>query len=254
MQCRVDLKSDPISLKILAADGTEHKVLDDTGHNGFVTVPLGPVLHALVNAWRQEASTRTTPEAQVAAHCANELEDLLVSTGNKPPAPEVPDQTPVSDGSFREQLRAAINRCCMENGSDTPDFILADYLRSCLSAFDIAVTARSEWYGRKDFPVQRVTRQYKEETPPAPALPLEALNEEIRKSCRSYVGQLITADALHNIQRAAEDAVSRVVTNTVFEDVRVTPDPEHPSAVTITVTFPEEPLVVKLSGEDTTDV
>ncbi len=35
----------------------------------------------------------------------------------------------------------------MENGSGSPDFILADYLVGCLSAFDKAVTARSNWYG-----------------------------------------------------------------------------------------------------------
>ena len=48
---------------------------------------------------------------------------------------------------FREKLEALINGCSMENGSDTPDFILATYLVACLKAFDAAVSRRVEWYG-----------------------------------------------------------------------------------------------------------
>ena len=36
----------------------------------------------------------------------------------------------------------------MENGSNTPDFMLAQYLLGCLEAFNIAVTTREKWYGR----------------------------------------------------------------------------------------------------------
>lgn len=36
----------------------------------------------------------------------------------------------------------------MENGSDTPDFILAEYLKHCLIAFNLMVQAREKWYGR----------------------------------------------------------------------------------------------------------
>lgn len=31
-----------------------------------------------------------------------------------------------------------INKNCMENDSNTPDFILAEYLVNCLKSFDIA--------------------------------------------------------------------------------------------------------------------
>lgn len=47
-----------------------------------------------------------------------------------------------------EEIQAAINRSNAENGSDTPDFILAEYLLGCLAAYDKAVTAREKWYGR----------------------------------------------------------------------------------------------------------
>jgi hypothetical protein len=35
-----------------------------------------------------------------------------------------------------------------ENGSGTPDFILAQYLDGCLENFDKTITAREKWYGR----------------------------------------------------------------------------------------------------------
>lgn len=47
------------------------------------------------------------------------------------------------DSSLREQLREAINRCSRENASNTPDFILAQYLLDCLRAYEYA-TRRSE--------------------------------------------------------------------------------------------------------------
>lgn len=49
---------------------------------------------------------------------------------------------------FRKSIETAINYSSMENGSNTPDFILAEYLKDCLVAFDKAVCARETWYGR----------------------------------------------------------------------------------------------------------
>ena len=46
---------------------------------------------------------------------------------------------------FRKELEVIINRNSIENGSDTPDFILADYLYDCLAAFDAATTRRTNW-------------------------------------------------------------------------------------------------------------
>lgn len=43
---------------------------------------------------------------------------------------------------FRHQLENMINKHCAEAGSDTPDFVLAEYLMDCLQAFDKAVRAR----------------------------------------------------------------------------------------------------------------
>ena len=48
--------------------------------------------------------------------------------------------------AFRKELEALINSHSMENGSDTPDFILARYLVHCLDAFDFATKHRTQWY------------------------------------------------------------------------------------------------------------
>jgi len=46
---------------------------------------------------------------------------------------------------LRKKIEDAINRCSAENGSNTPDFILADFLLGCLAAFDEATNARDKW-------------------------------------------------------------------------------------------------------------
>lgn len=48
----------------------------------------------------------------------------------------------------RERIETAINRDCAENGSNTPDFIVAEFLTNCLAAFDTATRQRERWYGR----------------------------------------------------------------------------------------------------------
>jgi hypothetical protein len=49
---------------------------------------------------------------------------------------------------FEQELEDLINKYSMENDSDTPDFILAEYLIGCLEAFNKAVTKREDWYNR----------------------------------------------------------------------------------------------------------
>lgn len=50
--------------------------------------------------------------------------------------------------AFRQELEHLINKHNGENGSDTPDFILADFLSECLAAFDKAANAREKWHSR----------------------------------------------------------------------------------------------------------
>jgi len=51
--------------------------------------------------------------------------------------------------TFEEELTNLLNRNSMENGSDTPDYILAKYLYECLENFNHALQMREKWYGRK---------------------------------------------------------------------------------------------------------
>lgn len=53
--------------------------------------------------------------------------------------------------SFRDELIDLINKHSKENGSATPDFVLAEFVKDSIDVFDKAVVLREEWYGR--FPV-----------------------------------------------------------------------------------------------------
>lgn len=51
--------------------------------------------------------------------------------------------------ALRDEIETAINKNSAENGSNTPDFVLAEYLMDCLTAFDKAVRQRTEWHEGK---------------------------------------------------------------------------------------------------------
>lgn len=46
---------------------------------------------------------------------------------------------------FEKELATLINRNSLENGSNTPDFILAKFLQGCLNAYNLAVQQRDSW-------------------------------------------------------------------------------------------------------------
>ena len=57
------------------------------------------------------------------------------------------EDIPESPVCFEKELEQLINKHSQENGSNTPDFILADYLCRCLSAFNSIIEKREKWYG-----------------------------------------------------------------------------------------------------------
>jgi hypothetical protein len=57
--------------------------------------------------------------------------------------PQIPNRC-----NFEDELVCLLNKYSKENDSNTPDFVLAEYVRQSLSAFAFAVVAREEWYGR----------------------------------------------------------------------------------------------------------
>ena len=48
---------------------------------------------------------------------------------------------------LKKEIERLINHYSRENNSNTPDFILAEYLNDCLEAFEKASKARENWYG-----------------------------------------------------------------------------------------------------------
>lgn len=53
---------------------------------------------------------------------------------------------------FEKELDHLLNCHNMELASNTPDFILAQYLKGCLDVFNTAIQQREGWYGRDPRP------------------------------------------------------------------------------------------------------
>lgn len=56
--------------------------------------------------------------------------------------PNVPERLPIP-----KALADVLNSYCAENGSNTPDFILGDFLGSVLECLNQAIRERDRWYG-----------------------------------------------------------------------------------------------------------
>ena len=67
---------------------------------------------------------------------------------------------------FEKDIAGVINKHCKENASNTPDFILAQYLEECLKVFNFfnQTQQREHWYGRDPLPTK-------------PGIPIETLKE-----------------------------------------------------------------------------
>lgn len=50
--------------------------------------------------------------------------------------------------TFQQDLASLLNRYSLENGSNTPDWLMAGYLYDCLLAFNSALRRRERWCGR----------------------------------------------------------------------------------------------------------
>lgn len=48
--------------------------------------------------------------------------------------------------NFEKELEYLINRYSLENESNTPDFILAEFVKNCLKAWNKATKERDNWY------------------------------------------------------------------------------------------------------------
>ena len=54
---------------------------------------------------------------------------------------------PSPSGTLAQDLARVLNQHSMENASNTPDFLLAEYLERCLAAAEILINRRDAWHG-----------------------------------------------------------------------------------------------------------
>ena len=58
---------------------------------------------------------------------------------------------------FQKALETLINRHSMENASNTPDFLLAEFLVNCLRAFNLASEQKEKWFAKEAVEDKTVT-------------------------------------------------------------------------------------------------
>jgi hypothetical protein len=73
------------------------------------------------------------------------LDELQAHMYQASPLPSVDDKPK----TFQQELAGLINRHSLENVSNTPDFVLAQFMDKCLKAFNTASYAREAWYGQR---------------------------------------------------------------------------------------------------------
>jgi len=150
---------------------------------------------------------------------------------------------PQPDNPLYQDLRQALNRNSAENGSNTPDYVLADFLMQSLRTFDYAVRYRASatqlWDGRMD-PGSTLFKQQSNPDDLAPAVPgLQTLLEQHTKAMEELLLRAVCAVcgdpavALWQV-KPAQFSVHRDVednpTMKILEEVRPLCAAHHPDA------------------------
>lgn len=65
---------------------------------------------------------------------------------------------------FEKELKELINRHSMESYSETPDYILAQYLSYCLAIYDKTIAARDKWHGFEPWNKKQSVEQKSDES------------------------------------------------------------------------------------------
>jgi hypothetical protein len=104
-------------------------------------------------------------KGQMKVECENDYCDIYwISKLPKPqPTQEVfTDREPFD--KFEVGVESLINKLSLENASDTPDYISAEFLRKVFELFNSAIKQRTKWYGvPNDSPQASKTNTVKEE-------------------------------------------------------------------------------------------
>lgn len=102
----------------------------------------GRLLMAALAKLTTESQRDKEPDT-VLAQCAD------LAAGMYKDATPLPESNDYVRPGFEKELESLINRYSMEAGSNTPDFILVEYLTNSLNSFHLATRHRDNWYGGK---------------------------------------------------------------------------------------------------------
>jgi hypothetical protein len=98
--------------------------------------------------------------------------------------------------NFETELEKLINKYSIENGSDTPDFLLTKYLMGCLHNYNSVVNAREDWSQEK----------CKEKLASTPATPTEAYPK-----LWTTLYQLARRKTFEDYAKSADDAATQLI-------------------------------------------
>lgn len=127
---------------------------DSNGHETAVFYPIGTFLipeiehpERTAELW-VEANQRWLPIEDGEWVIKDQLgfypcKDEVMQTNNTP----IDDECTCEPLTFEQELVGLLNKHSMENYSGTPDWILTEYIRKSLEAFDVAVRLRASWRG-----------------------------------------------------------------------------------------------------------
>ena len=90
-------------------------------------------------------------------------ESLKIRIGNSlkmNDKPDVPVKNEKDETELLKGITDLLNKTCSENASNTPDFILAEFLLDCLYAFNRSVNKRNKWYKKE--PNETTVKTFKE--------------------------------------------------------------------------------------------
>lgn len=55
---------------------------------------------------------------------------------------------------FEKELEELLNKYSKDNDTETPDWLLVEYLSGCLETYKTTIKAREQWFGRGSSPTR----------------------------------------------------------------------------------------------------
>lgn len=63
-----------------------------------------------------------------------------------------PTQTNEKEEALIREVATVLNKYSQENRSNTPDFMLSEFMLGCLNVYENTIVARNAWYSRTSSP------------------------------------------------------------------------------------------------------